>query len=98
MRSSLFAAAVILAVAPAGAQDGSLDRRLAEMARPWLAAENPQGDAARIDATVACVMDVLEALPDDVKTAMLALDDFEDALDAAVRHDGSLERPLEACF
>lgn len=75
-----------------------MDSRLAAMARPWLAAENPQGNAAKIDATVACVMEVIRPLPDDIKSIMLEQDDFEDALDAVVLHDGALERPLEACF
>lgn len=86
-----------LVAVPALAQ-GDADMRLADMARPWLAAENPDGLPAQIDATVSCVMAVLSPLPAALKDEMLAQEDFEDALDAAVSADPTLERPLEACF
>lgn len=98
MKQALLAMSLLAAAAvPAFAQQ-DIDARIEAVARPWLQAENPSGNAAKIDETVACVMAVLTPLPADLKATMSALNDFEDVLDLAVKFDDGLERPLEMCF
>ncbi len=96
-RLTVFALALGLAT-PALAQNTPLDDQLAAMARPFLAAENPNGTPAKIDETLECVMIVLRPLQDDLKTEMLRQRTFDDALDAGVAGDPDIQGALEACF
>jgi hypothetical protein len=84
-----------------------LKQQLAMFAVPYLADEDAGADAQELVAAVVCVVEALNPLPDDVKSAMLTQDDFEDALDLAVEYAEEagfgdrgidLEKNLEACF
>ena len=79
-----------------------LKMRLAEMAAPFLAEEDPEASMAEFAATAVCIVEALDALPDGIRFEMLQAPDFEDALDLAVNHAERvglpLENHLEACF
>jgi hypothetical protein len=97
MKQGMMVAALLASLAVPGlAQD--VDGQIEAMARAWLPSQAPAADAASLARTLDCMMVVLRQLPAHVKATMVAQDDFEDSLDAVVFYDGSLERPLQACF
>lgn len=96
-----------LAAAPAMAQgfpgaDTLLRQQLAAFAMPFLAEEAPNLTLPDLAATVVCIVDALDPLPEEIKLQMLAQEDFEDALDLAVIYGEQAKLPvgsrLEGCF
>ena len=67
-----------------------LKQRLAEFAAPFALAQAPDATLPELAATIVCLVEALNVLPEGVKYEMLQAPDFEDALDLAV---GYAERP-----
>ncbi len=89
-----------LTAAPAMAQEfpdaaSLLRQELAAFAAPFVAEEGPNLTMPELAATIVCIVDALEPLPEDIKRQMLDQDDFEDALDLAVIYGEDAKLPME---